>query len=253
MSLLAPTCQLFVLLLHCTLVPCLSASRRRTFIIIITSLSPDGVDSCHFSILLLNMARFQSFRLDSGGCCLLPPCCCCSIHTIYNTTIRFRAKVSYTFSNCAPRLDRDEMVVLLLHYTNLLLFLVFSSFSFSFFFSFEKFECKVQSNRLSTCIRECTDMSPLLFYQSLFYLFCLLWLLPLGRARERSDCREDRRRKTASVEKSGLIACACWLRSVIAAERMLGGSYNQTFITRENDSQRDDATTSTTIVTQRRG
>lgn len=200
MSLLAPTCQLFVLLLHCTLVPCLSASRRRTFIIIITSLSPDGVDSCHFSILLLNLARFQSFRLDSGGCCLFsppPPCCCCSIHTIYNTTIRFRAKVSYTFSNCAPRLDRDEMVVLLLHYMNLLLFLVFFSSFFLFFFSFEKFECKVQSNRLSTCmLRECTDMSPLLFYQSLFYLFCLLRLLPFGRARER------KRERRAIVEKT---------------------------------------------------
>ncbi len=98
---------------------------------------------------------------------------------------------------------------------------------------------------------------PLFFFVSVTFLIVLFVAVITVREREREreseeGNRREEGRKTASVEKSVQIACACWRRSVIAAERMLGGSYNQTFTTRENDSQRDDATTSTTIVTQRR-
>ena len=71
------------------------------------------------------------------------------------------------------------------------------------------------------------------------FLFCLLRLLPFSKERDREG------EKNGKCWKSVLIACACWLRSVIAAERMLAGSYNQTFTTLKIDSQRDDATTTT--------
>ena len=142
MSLLAPTCQLFVLLLRCagpvSVCVCETDVHYNHYEFITWWRGPMS-----FLHPALKSGPFPVVQTRLGR--LLPSSLCRrSIHTIYNTAIRFRAEKCRIHLNYAPRLDRDEMVVLLLH-AHLISFFFFRFFLLSPLNSFLVRDVRMQS------------------------------------------------------------------------------------------------------------
>ena len=169
-------------------------SEKRTFIIIITE--------------FITWWRGPS-RSDSAGC-YLPWLLLFHSH---NTTIQFRTTTTtnkkclihffFFFSNYAPRLDRKEMVCppFFPLYTcpspvQSLLFslsLSLSPLQFHRFRRFETFECKVQSNRLSTLVWMVRECGRIPFFILLLLSFLVLFVAVIS-VREKKNEKERKAR-----------------------------------------------------------